>query len=54
LCFGHCHRFLVSLSSASTTPIRKWEWEDLNGVIGTLLAADGCVLLLWLMVTLGR
>ena len=33
---------------------RKWDAEDLRGVIGCCIAAGGCVLLLWLMVTIGR
>ncbi|HEY1628941.1 MAG TPA: hypothetical protein VGF52_03725, partial [Tepidisphaeraceae bacterium] len=55
LSYAQPHRFdHVKLFPRSNWEFRKWEWDDLKGVIGTLIAAGGCVLLLWLMVTLGR
>jgi len=53
--YANPHRFdHRKLLPGTNWEFRKWDAEDLQGVIGSVLAAGGCILLLWLMVTVGK
>lgn len=44
----------LKMFPGSNWEFRKWDREDVQGVIMTIVAAIGCVVLLWLAVTVGK
>lgn len=55
LSYADPHRFdHMKMFPSSNWEMRRWDRDDVRGVIMTVVAALGCVLLLWLAVTIGK